>query len=58
MNRREGPPICPICNKPVELVTAKTTEDGKAIHDECYIEMILQKQPPPEPTDPTEASSR
>lgn len=30
-------PICPLCNEPVELETTKTNEDGKAVHEECYI---------------------
>jgi hypothetical protein len=50
MALREHFPIRPICKEPVELVTAKTTEDGKAIHEECYIEITLQKHPPTEPT--------
>ena len=33
-------PICPVCNEPVELTTAKTTEDGQAIHEECYVETL------------------
>jgi len=30
-------PICPICNQPVALETAKTDEHGQAIHEECYV---------------------
>ena len=30
------PPKCPLCNKPVDLRTAKTDENGKAIHGDCY----------------------
>ena len=29
------PPKCPLCNK-VDLRTAKTDENGKAIHGDCY----------------------
>ena len=27
---------CSLCNKPVDLKTAKTNEEGKAVHEECY----------------------
>ena len=30
-------PICSICNKPVSLNSAKTDEDGTAIHEACYL---------------------
>jgi hypothetical protein len=30
-------PICPLCNEAVELETTKTNEDGKAVHEECYL---------------------
>jgi len=35
--------MCSLCNEPVELRTAKTDEDGKAVHEECY---TLKMQPP------------
>ena len=28
---------CSLCNKPVDLTTAKTNEAGKAVHEECYV---------------------
>ena len=28
---------CSLCNEPVELETAKTDEDGKVVHEECYV---------------------
>jgi hypothetical protein len=28
---------CSICNKPVDLETAKTDENGKTVHEECYV---------------------
>ena len=41
-------PLCSVCNEQVELRTAKTDEDGKAVHEECY---TLKMQPPrPVPT--------
>jgi hypothetical protein len=33
-------PICPFCNEAVDLETTKTNEDGKAVHEECYIKSI------------------
>ena len=30
-------PACPICNKEVQLETAKTDEVGRALHEECYL---------------------
>jgi len=29
--------ICSICNMPVPLSDAKTDEDGKAVHKNCYL---------------------
>jgi len=29
--------LCPICDKPLELETSKTDEDGRAVHEHCYI---------------------
>jgi hypothetical protein len=30
-------PRCPICNRHVDLETAKTDEHGLATHEECYL---------------------
>ena len=42
-------PKCSICNKPVELETAKTDENGKAVHEDCYAARVRLKgiTPPP-----------
>jgi hypothetical protein len=42
-------PKCRICNKPVELETAKTDENGKAVHEACYAARVRLKAitPPP-----------
>jgi hypothetical protein len=29
-------PICPRCLEPVSLEDAKTDEEGRAIHEDCY----------------------
>jgi len=28
---------CSICNKPVDLKTTKTDDEGQAVHEECYV---------------------
>jgi hypothetical protein len=42
-------PKCSICNKPVELETAKTDEDGKTVQAECYVRKMRLREitPPP-----------
>ena len=30
-------PVCPICNLAVALEAAKTDEDGRAMHEDCYL---------------------
>jgi hypothetical protein len=44
------PPICSICNKPVELLTATTDEDGNIVHEICHwLKMRLKEaRKPPE----------
>jgi hypothetical protein len=37
-------PICRICNKPVSLELAKADEDGRAVHEGCY---LLKLHPTP-----------
>jgi hypothetical protein len=41
---------CSICNKPVDLLTAKTDDKGKAVHAECYVMVMMAKQPAPAAT--------
>jgi hypothetical protein len=33
-------PACALCNQRVELETAKTDENGKAVHEECYVAYV------------------
>jgi hypothetical protein len=35
-------PMCSLCLQPVVLETAKTDEDGQAVHEDCYSAKILQ----------------
>jgi hypothetical protein len=37
-------PICHICNKPVQLETAKTDDAGSTVHEGCYL-LNLKKGP-------------
>jgi GAF domain-containing protein len=32
--------MCSVCNEPVKLETAKTNEDGHAVHADCYLAKI------------------
>jgi hypothetical protein len=36
-------PLCPVCNKPVVLETAKVDAAGRAIHSECYLAIVRKK---------------
>jgi hypothetical protein len=37
-------PLCSICNAPVPLESAKTDENGEAIHEECYTLKVQRHQ--------------
>ena len=42
--------LCSICNGALELEKAKTDDDGKPVHEECYANKIILKRsirPPP-----------
>jgi hypothetical protein len=38
------PPLCSICNKPVDLDIAVTDQDGKPVHEECYVLKMRLKE--------------
>lgn len=42
--RKPLPPFCRICGKPVAVETSKTDEDGKAIHEDCYVLKVRLEQ--------------
>lgn len=51
-------PICAICNAAVALETAKTDEDGAAIHEPCYVlKMKSRERALPNPTQENQTSS-
>ena len=35
-----GKYFCPICNEPVKLDGAKCDEDGRAVHEDCYVKKV------------------
>jgi hypothetical protein len=35
-------PICPRCLEPVRLEDAKTDEDGRAMHEDCYYAILKE----------------
>ena len=35
--------VCSLCRKPVPLESSKTDENGKAVHEECYMLMLRLK---------------
>jgi hypothetical protein len=38
------PITCALCGKPISLEGSKVTEDGKAVHGECYYEKIRKRK--------------
>jgi hypothetical protein len=46
---------CRFCNKPVRLEDTRTDEEGKAVHEECYVKMITA--PPTMPRSASEPPS-
>jgi hypothetical protein len=38
---RASYPVCPICSEHVELESANTDEKGNAVHEECYVSLLL-----------------
>jgi hypothetical protein len=42
--------LCPICNQPVTLEKATFDENGRVVHEECYVNLLLAQPPdPPRP---------
>jgi hypothetical protein len=50
MPLRQRFPICPVCSEPVQLTSAVTNEEGKAVHEECYVETVNGKARTKAPT--------
>jgi hypothetical protein len=45
-------PLCSICNCRVELTNARADENGKAVHEECYLNKIKPTVLPGHPSEP------
>jgi uncharacterized protein YbaR (Trm112 family) len=43
--------VCPICNSPIDLTKDRyTNEEGKAVHEDCYMQRVMFPQnDPPDP---------
>jgi len=37
-------PLCFVCNTPVELEISKTDENGRAVHERCYLLRLRERQ--------------
>jgi hypothetical protein len=36
-------PVCTVCTRPISLETSKTNENGKAVHEECYVRKTISQ---------------
>jgi hypothetical protein len=41
--------ICKICGEPVDLAVERYKDDGKPIHEMCYIKLIVGENIPGDP---------
>jgi len=44
--------MCPICLESIDLCTAETDDEGRAVHEECYL-MKMKGNPPTENSEET-----
>ena len=35
--------VCTVCTMPISLETSKTDENGKAVHEECYVRKTISQ---------------
>jgi hypothetical protein len=40
-------PHCAICQQSVDLTESKADEYGRAVHENCYVSMLVSKKPRP-----------
>jgi hypothetical protein len=33
--------VCSICNQPIRLEACKSDENGKPVHEECYLQRLM-----------------
>ena len=41
---KSSPLLCRICGKPVAVEGCKTDDDGKAVHEDCYVLKLRLEQ--------------
>jgi hypothetical protein len=44
MSNAAAVPACAICGKPVSLESAKADENGKTVHEKCYVLKVKRRQ--------------
>jgi hypothetical protein len=40
----EGQILCALCHEPVQIKGSKTDENGRAVHEECYVRLLCVTQ--------------
>ena len=45
MSNQRWLPRCAICKRTVNLNLSKADEYGRAVHEECYVSLLLRKEP-------------
>jgi hypothetical protein len=43
MERHSASPACWVCGNPVELEECNTDEEGRAVHEQCYVEKVKRE---------------
>jgi hypothetical protein len=43
VKRSDSDFVCSVCSKRVDLRTVNTDDDGKTVHGECYVALIVLK---------------
>jgi hypothetical protein len=45
MSHKGWLPRCAICKQSVNLTESKADENGQAVHENCYVSMLIPKKP-------------
>ena len=48
---------CSICHKPVRLETTKTDASGLAVHEDCYVQVVVRDENTPARKNPKLAAN-
>ena len=46
LSKSQWSPECAICKKSVKLEESKADENGRAIHEDCYVSSVTENKPP------------